>query len=237
MPQLFVLSGADVGRSFEITPGAKLGRSPECDIVLRDPSVSRRHAHFEEVQGRWSLVDDGSRNGISVNGQRTARAELEGQQEFLIGELLVRLKLESPVPAAPQTASAPQTSPAPHEEEIVLEGSEDFVLGETVQREVPRQVVEAARPVAPRVVAAPSASAVAAAAARGPELGQKSGVLQYHKQTQRRGMLITELGQYPLWVRSLVYLVLIALFALLAYGSYRFTTSLREKATTGTADG
>jgi hypothetical protein len=47
-----------------------LGRSRNCDCVLADPSVSRRHAELRHEDGRWLLRDLGSRNGTRVNGAR-----------------------------------------------------------------------------------------------------------------------------------------------------------------------
>jgi pSer/pThr/pTyr-binding forkhead associated (FHA) protein len=49
-----------------------VGRGIESDLSLDwDEEVSRVHALFERVAGRWTIVDDGlSRNGTFVNGQR-----------------------------------------------------------------------------------------------------------------------------------------------------------------------
>jgi FHA domain/Domain of unknown function (DUF1707) len=47
-----------------------LGRSRDCDCVLAEPSVSRRHAELRREEGRWLLRDLGSRNGTRVNGVR-----------------------------------------------------------------------------------------------------------------------------------------------------------------------
>jgi hypothetical protein len=47
-----------------------LGRSRECDCVLAEPSVSRRHAELRWDGRRWLLRDVGSRNGTRVNGVR-----------------------------------------------------------------------------------------------------------------------------------------------------------------------
>jgi FHA domain-containing protein/uncharacterized protein DUF1707 len=47
-----------------------LGRSRDCDCVLAEPSVSRRHAELRREDGRWLLRDLGSRNGTRVNGVR-----------------------------------------------------------------------------------------------------------------------------------------------------------------------
>jgi hypothetical protein len=55
-------------------------------------------------------------------------------------------------------------------------------------------------------------------------------VLQYHKETARRGLLVADLSQYPAWVRGLIYVAVVALFLGLAYGAFRATTSVRERA-------
>jgi pSer/pThr/pTyr-binding forkhead associated (FHA) protein len=47
-----------------------LGRSRDCDCVLAEPSVSRRHAELRREDGHWLLRDLGSRNGTRVNGVR-----------------------------------------------------------------------------------------------------------------------------------------------------------------------
>jgi hypothetical protein len=55
------------------TPGAAeitLGRTPECDIVLEDATVSRLHASFrrEPHTGMWHVVDAESHNGTYQAG-------------------------------------------------------------------------------------------------------------------------------------------------------------------------
>jgi hypothetical protein len=47
-----------------------VGRTRNCDVVLRHRSVSKLHAHFKlDDKGLMCLVDDGSQNGTRVNGQ------------------------------------------------------------------------------------------------------------------------------------------------------------------------
>ena len=45
-----------------------VGRSRDCGCVLRDATVSRRHALLLHVEGTWWLRDLGSTNGTYVNG-------------------------------------------------------------------------------------------------------------------------------------------------------------------------
>ena len=45
-----------------------IGRSPQSDLVIRDMTVSWRHAELRRSAGEWVLVDLGSTNGTRVNG-------------------------------------------------------------------------------------------------------------------------------------------------------------------------
>jgi len=68
-------------------PSGKLviGRSRDCDLVVDDPNVSRRHAEVRRDGERWLAVDLGSTNGIKVNGRRVDEAALEPGDELTLG--------------------------------------------------------------------------------------------------------------------------------------------------------
>lgn len=61
-----------VGQEFFLYPGisVRLGRSPESDVVLEDPLVSREHAVIEWNGNGFLLSDQGSINGTFVNNTR-----------------------------------------------------------------------------------------------------------------------------------------------------------------------
>jgi hypothetical protein len=50
--------------------GAVLGRSRDCDIVVDDSNVSRRHAEVRPGPDGWTVADLGSTNGVRVNGRQ-----------------------------------------------------------------------------------------------------------------------------------------------------------------------
>lgn len=58
------------GKRLLVPPaGAVIGRSRECDVVLSDTNVSRRHAELRPSGSGWTICDLGSTNGVRVNGR------------------------------------------------------------------------------------------------------------------------------------------------------------------------
>lgn len=67
-------------------PVATLGRSRECDCVIDDQNVSRRHAELRRNEsGDWQIVDLGSTNGVKVNGRRIDTSRLAPGDEVALG--------------------------------------------------------------------------------------------------------------------------------------------------------
>ena len=64
------LIDAKTQRSFTLQPGATIGRDDSASIVLKDRTVSRRHAVVVEGPEGLMLNDLGSRAGTFVDGQR-----------------------------------------------------------------------------------------------------------------------------------------------------------------------
>jgi Protein of unknown function (DUF3662)/Inner membrane component of T3SS, cytoplasmic domain len=62
-----------------------VGRSRECDVVVSDPNVSRRHIELRRGERGWAAIDLGSTNGMKVNGRRMGHAELEPGDRITIG--------------------------------------------------------------------------------------------------------------------------------------------------------
>ena len=75
-PVLVVVDGTDrrtvVLDHFPFT----IGRRTDRDMVMADPRVSREHAHFLREPDGTVIVDQGSRHGTFVNGERVNRRKL-----------------------------------------------------------------------------------------------------------------------------------------------------------------
>jgi pSer/pThr/pTyr-binding forkhead associated (FHA) protein len=78
----------------------RLGRGPDNDVVVRDPTVSRHHAevHGNPLTG-FEVVDRSSRNGTFVNGHRVSRARLRESDRIQLGFHVFRLVRGGPVDA------------------------------------------------------------------------------------------------------------------------------------------
>lgn len=63
--------------------GGVIGRSRDCDIVLEDAGISRRHAELRPYGEGWVVSDLGSTNGLRVNGR-----VVQGPQALSSGDRL-----------------------------------------------------------------------------------------------------------------------------------------------------
>ena len=73
---------------------ALVGRSRECDVVVSDPNVSRRHIELRRGERGWIAVDLGSTNGMKVNGRRVSQVEVAPGDRITIGVTELTFELE-----------------------------------------------------------------------------------------------------------------------------------------------
>jgi pSer/pThr/pTyr-binding forkhead associated (FHA) protein len=85
------------GKRRVIAPGgAVIGRSRDCDVVLADSNVSRRHAEIRPSgSGAWTIVDLGSTNGVRRNGHPVHGTErLEPGDHLTLGTVDASFEVE-----------------------------------------------------------------------------------------------------------------------------------------------
>jgi two-component system, cell cycle response regulator len=92
---LVVISGEQMGLRKVVEDSIFIGRSPESDLALTDPLVSGRHALLEDRGDGWALVDLGSTNGTSVNGERHAEFALVPGDKIIFGSTVVRFEMRN----------------------------------------------------------------------------------------------------------------------------------------------
>jgi DNA-binding NtrC family response regulator len=90
--KLLVLSGPQVGRSHPLAPGEyRLGKSPECDIVLNDKAISRQHLRLDVSEGGVKAVDLDSHNGSFCEGMRFSELEVRPGAVLRLGSTELKL--------------------------------------------------------------------------------------------------------------------------------------------------
>ncbi|MGD0932532.1 MAG: SpoIIE family protein phosphatase [Candidatus Korobacteraceae bacterium] len=73
-----------------------IGRRTDRDMVMADPRVSREHAHFVREPDGTFIVDQGSRHGTFVNGERVNRRKLGRNDRIEFGVQGANYVLYSP---------------------------------------------------------------------------------------------------------------------------------------------
>jgi hypothetical protein len=242
MARLFVLSGASIGATHDLEATTVLGRGVDADVVISEPSISRRHARLIPAPepGVWKIRDLESSNGVHVGGKRVKEAVIRHGDTFSLGDVEFRLRDE---PGAEGSDELPAATAAPElefEDEIELPGASTRPAP-AFKPERPMAVPEdqerlrASRERAARERAAGERAARRAAALEGPgraarpkaggsSAGSGGQVLQYAQ--HRRG---DDLGQLPGWKRALFVLVAVGLAAGVAYGAFELTRTARAR--------
>ncbi len=90
-PYFRVLCGPNEGARFSLggnTSEWVLGRSKDCEFVLNDPNVSRRHAQVKKDWNGYTIGDLGSKNGVIINDKQIQKPRrLRDKDEVVIGPI------------------------------------------------------------------------------------------------------------------------------------------------------
>jgi sigma-B regulation protein RsbU (phosphoserine phosphatase) len=81
-----------------------VGRKADRDLVIPDPRVSREHASIISENGEFFVVDQGSKHGTFVNGERVARHKLQRNDRLEFGTRDVAYLIFHPLHATSNTA-------------------------------------------------------------------------------------------------------------------------------------
>ena len=118
------LTGPLAGNTFQVNkPIITFGRDPGNDVVISDPTVSRKHAHLVKNAGQWSIEKLAEQNVVTVNQQNVQEAVISDRDTIGLGTGTTFLFLISspqfPAEQRPVTPyntvqrPAPQTPPVP----------------------------------------------------------------------------------------------------------------------------
>jgi DNA-binding SARP family transcriptional activator len=86
------------GQAIAVVDTMLIGRSPDAAIRLVDSRVSREHARIDADDTGVRIVDLGSTNGVTVNGDRVDTAALADGDHVGLGGVVVRYHTVTPGP-------------------------------------------------------------------------------------------------------------------------------------------
>ena len=92
---LVVVAGPDKGLEVALDGSTlRLGSSPDCEVVLHDPTISGRHAVVQLGPRGFFVRDLGSKNGLTLEGWRVGEVPLADGMKLTLGatQIAVRAK-------------------------------------------------------------------------------------------------------------------------------------------------
>jgi predicted component of type VI protein secretion system len=236
MLELIRLDPGSPSAPIAVTAGLRVGRHPNCDLVLEDASISRLHAKVEERAGEFVLVDAGSTNGLWIDGRRVALVPLELGRRFAIGKLEFEVAgagsgpapeglLDEPLDFDADLDLAVQGGERSATGGLELEDPAEIDLGGTAVTERPAGAASPSGPGPAQRTAGPAqrtagpAQRTAGPAARNDDPSQRDDLnlrraaLLSEVADDRRGLLRGDLTQYPASVQALVWIGVLGTFA------------------------
>ncbi|MEW6512166.1 MAG: transglycosylase SLT domain-containing protein [Bacteroidota bacterium] len=82
---LTVLEGSSDARQAVFKEGFRIGRDPECQVVLTDVAVSKVHLEVFFEKGKWWARDLNSTNGTFSGKKKIAKVPLGGKTKLVLG--------------------------------------------------------------------------------------------------------------------------------------------------------
>ena len=91
---LEIVRGEERGKRYELAQDElRIGRSPECEIILTGEAMSRHHATIYKAPGSgWMILDNNSKNGVLVNGSKVGTCPIKAGDLIQIGSHVFRFR-------------------------------------------------------------------------------------------------------------------------------------------------
>jgi pSer/pThr/pTyr-binding forkhead associated (FHA) protein len=102
--------GQDVKEFDSGKPNIQIGRGLDCDVILADRSVSRKHAvlTYDDTFGQWTIEDLGSANKTYLNNRPIKKSNVKTGDEVQIGNFFIEINMSDP-PELDRNISADET--------------------------------------------------------------------------------------------------------------------------------
>jgi pSer/pThr/pTyr-binding forkhead associated (FHA) protein/outer membrane protein assembly factor BamB len=116
--RLVCVAGPCEGQTFSLKKiRITIGRDVQNDIVLTDPTVSSKHALLARNGQQWTVEDQGSSNGIVVDGKKVSSQVVASNSVLQLGKCSLRFESsQSSKTIVLENGSAQESSPVPQSE-------------------------------------------------------------------------------------------------------------------------
>ncbi|MFQ5646513.1 MAG: diguanylate cyclase [bacterium] len=101
---LLVVQGREIGRDYRLRqPEYYLGRDFNCEIMIPETSVSRKHAYIqlsysqEREEYEYTITDLGSTNGTYVNNKKITSVFLHDGDKIRVGNVILKFELRDAI--------------------------------------------------------------------------------------------------------------------------------------------
>ncbi len=90
--RLVMVVGPTPGREYLLVRGRQtIGRGEDCSICINHASVSRVHSEINYIEdGRYEIIDQGSSNGIRINGVELSQGLLDARDLVEFGDIVLK---------------------------------------------------------------------------------------------------------------------------------------------------
>ena len=95
--RLILKKDGDSVKEFQIAKqNIQIGRQPDCDVILANGAVSRKHAvlSYDELSEVWTLKDKGSANKTYLNDKAVRKSEVKTGDLIRIGNCTIEVDLK-----------------------------------------------------------------------------------------------------------------------------------------------
>lgn len=98
----------------------RVGRAPDCDIVIDNLGVSRHHCTLVREGEWWAVIDAGSNNGTYIGNQRIQKHILRHGDRIVLGKHALLFDQHGFAAASAASASSTKTQPLPSGGEMTM---------------------------------------------------------------------------------------------------------------------
>jgi len=152
--RLVVRKDGEDEKEYQISrPAIQIGRANDCDVILNDRLVSRKHAvlSFDQEADVWTVEDLGSSNKTYLNGEAVAKGQLKTGDELKIGTFSIEINLGDRIEDEEEIGGGGSADSTVDGEEVTMEASLGTPKSETVVRKPDSQHAPAMRLAARRL--------------------------------------------------------------------------------------